>query len=356
MPSSVGSLGEHALIALIRDRVPPAPPWVRVGLGDDAAVVETERRRLEVVTTDALVEGVHFDRTFTPPSAIGHRALAVNLSDVAAMGATPRYVLLSLILPAALPVEDLTALLDGLLALAARHGVPLVGGNITRSPGPLIVDITATGTVHERCVLTRAGARPGDEVWVSGQIGSAAAGLAALQASPVRDPAMAACETAFLTPEPRVRLGTLLGRNRAASSCGDLSDGLADGLAQIAAASAVGIELDADAIPVASEARSWFEAHGNDPLTAAVAGGDDYELLFTVGRRRRSRFRTVRQQAGALPLTRIGTVTTIPGVTWTRNGHRETVPSGYVHFTQSDSRPAPADETGGLAEDVKPSL
>ena len=225
-PSDVGGAGEHALVDLIRRRIPPAPPWVVVGVGDDAPVVEPARNALDVYTTDALVDGVHFARAFTPPSAIGHRALAVNLSDLAAMGAAPRAALLSLALPPDFPYADVEALLDGLLALAGRHHVSLVGGNVTRTPGPLMVDVTAIGSVHRRRVLTRAGARPGDEVWVSGAVGAAAAGLAALAAGPGKDPppGFEACTAAYLRPEPRVRLGTLLGRNRAATACIDLRD------------------------------------------------------------------------------------------------------------------------------------
>ncbi len=139
-----------------------------VGPGDDAAVIEPERGALEVLTTDAQVEGVHFDLRFVPPDAIGHRALAVNLSDLAAMGASPRVALLSLMLPDALEVATIDGLLDGLLGLAARQRIALVGGNITRSPGPLIVDVTVTGSVRPRRVLTRAGASPGDELYVTG--------------------------------------------------------------------------------------------------------------------------------------------------------------------------------------------
>src|SRR5438093_12502669 len=131
---TVAELGERALIARITARLPLAP-WVLVGPGDDAAVVEPEPRMAEVLTTDAFVEGVHFDRRFCPPDAIGHKALAVNLSDLAAMGAAPRAALLSLILPDDLPVGDVDALLDGMLALAARHRVAIVGGNITRTAG-----------------------------------------------------------------------------------------------------------------------------------------------------------------------------------------------------------------------------
>jgi len=130
---TVSDLTEAELIARIRRRLEPAPAWMIVGIGDDAAVVEPERNRLEVLTVDALVEGVHFDRAFTPPAAIGHRALAVNLSDLAAMGATPRLALLSLALPEALAIDDFDAMVDGLCVLAARARVAVAGGNLTRS-------------------------------------------------------------------------------------------------------------------------------------------------------------------------------------------------------------------------------
>jgi thiamine-monophosphate kinase len=328
----VADVGERALIALVRDRVPRPPGWVRVGLGDDAAVVEPERNTLEVLTTDALVESVHFDRAFTPARSIGHRALAVNLSDLAAMGAAPRSALLSFVLPPALPLADFVAIVDGFLSLAAAQGVALVGGNITRSPGPLIVDVTAVGFVRPRRVLTRKGARPGDEIWVSGSIGAAAAGLASLASDRAGDPRMASCEAAFLTPEPRLRLGRLLGGNRAATSCVDLSDGLADGLHQLAQASGAGFEVEASAIPVPPAAAEWFAAHGPDALLPAITGGDDYELLFTVAPRTRRRLETVRRQARSVPLTRIGTVVKAPGVTLIEGGVRRPLPQGYVHF------------------------
>jgi len=287
----VADIGERALIELIRQRLPPAPSWIVTGVGDDAAVVEPARNTLDIFTADALVEGVHFDRRFTPPGAIGHRALAANLSDIASMGAEPRVALLSLALPGALPLQDFAAMVDGLLALAAAHRVHLVGGNITRSPGPLVIDVTVVGAAHRRRVLTRAGARAGDEVWVSGTIGSAAAGLACLEGVEPEHghDDMALCAAAYLMPQPRVRLGVLLGRNRAATACIDLSDGLADGLTQLALSSGVGLDIDGSTIPVAAAARRWFEQRGADALLAALAGGDDYELLFTVPGRRRSR-------------------------------------------------------------------
>src|SRR5436309_13688114 len=142
--------GERDLIAGIRARVPPAPAWLVVGIGDDAAVVKPERGAFEILTTDGLIEGVHFDRRFSTPRDIGWKALAVNLSDIAAMGGTPRLALLSLGIPAAMATAEIEALIEGFLALATETKVTLAGGNVTRSPGPLFVDVTVTGYARPR--------------------------------------------------------------------------------------------------------------------------------------------------------------------------------------------------------------
>jgi thiamine-monophosphate kinase len=303
---------------------------VAVGIGDDAAVAATERNRLEVLTVDAVIDTVHFDRRFTPPAAIGHRALAVNLSDLAAMGAAPRLALLSLALPADLPCADFDAMLGGLAAVAREHRVAVVGGNLTRTPGPLTLDVTAMGSVKPRSILTRNGARPGDHVYVSGTLGAAAAGLQMLQAG-AEHPAPE-CIERYLRPQPRLRTGTLLGRNRAASSCIDLSDGLADGLTRLAESGGVGIAIEADALPIDPAARSWFEGRGLNAAAAAVAGGDDYELLFTVRPRLKGRLAALMRH-GDVPVTRIGTCTGDAAVVLTfANGHTEPVPAGFSHF------------------------
>jgi thiamine-monophosphate kinase len=282
-----------------------------------------------VLTTDAQVEGVHFDRRFVPPDAIGHRALAVNLSDLAAMGARPRGALLSLALPPQLELAVLDGMLDGFLALADRYGVALVGGNVTSIPGPMVVDVTAIGSVHRRKILARRGARPGDHVFVTGAVGGAAAGLARLQsARPAADPDA----SRYLRPDPRVRAGMLLGGNRAASSCVDLSDGLADGVRQIAHASDAGITLDAPAIPISDGVREWAAESGRDAIDFALRGGDDFELLFTVRPSHAGRLRTVRRQLGDLPITRIGVVTRERRLLLKdEQGVRE-LPAGYEHF------------------------
>jgi thiamine-monophosphate kinase len=343
---TIGDLGERATIERIRACGPTAPPWVTIGMGDDAAVIEPARNRAEVITTDAFVEGVHFDRAYVPPAAIGHKALAVNLSDLAAMGAEPRAALLSLILPGAMTVADFDAMVGAWLALASRYAVALIGGNVSRSPGPLVLDVTAIGTVKPRRVLTRGGARPGDGIYVSGAVGSAYAGfLERRRAADARhaeapaagstddDDAMAACSARFLQPDPRVRLGLLLGRNRVASACVDLSDGLSDAVRQVTAASGVGAKIDGDAIPVPGAAGRWFaDREGLDPLDAAMSGGEDYELLFTVPARRRRALASVLRLTGGLPCTRIGTITADRGLAVTRGGSKAPLPAGFAHF------------------------
>jgi len=369
-PSTVADVSERELVARIQQQLPPTPPWVLVGIGDDAAIVEPERNRVEVLTVDAVVEGVHFDRAFVPPDAIGHRALAVNLSDLAAMGAAPRLALLSMALPSTFPLADFDGVVSGFAALAAAHRLQVVGGNLTRSPGPLVIDVTLVGTVKRRQALTRGGARPGDDLYVSGAIGAAAAGLTLLRnvvghQSPVVSPQSSGASlsprstedlrlrlmsddsrlttddwrlmTAYLTPVPRVRLGLLLGRNRAASACVDLSDGLADGVRRIAEASGVGVTVDASLLPIDPAARALFETQHLDPVAASLEA-DDYELLVAVRPRARRRLAAAIRHGGA-PLTRIGRCTEDRAITIRHSGAEAidaAMPTGYTHFRPFD--------------------
>lgn len=331
---TVADLGERALIERIHRRVPGAPSLL-VGIGDDAAVAAPDRGALQVLTTDALVEGVHFDRRFSCPADIGYKALAVNASDIAAMGAAPRLALLSLMLPPALAVADLDALVGGFLEMAAGARVAVAGGNITRSPGPLIVDVTVTGAVRPRRVLTRGGGAAGDALFVTGSLGAAAAGLGWLRASAgggPDDPGLAECVARHRRPEPRLRVGALLGRSRAASACMDLSDGLADAVRQVASASGTGAVVDAAALPIHPAAAAFFRASGLDAVDASVAGGDDYELLFAVPKRSGNRLRHVIQQARGLAITRIGELTADPGVRLRRGSESRPLPAGFAHF------------------------
>ena len=336
MPNSacVGDLTERELVARIQAHLPPPPQWLTIGIGDDAAVVEPERNRVEVLSVDALIEGIHFDRRFTPPEAIGHRALASNLSDLAAMGAAPRLALLSFALPASLACCDFEGIVCGLTTLATRLRVHVAGGNLTRSPGPIMIDVVVAGTVKRRQALTRSGAKPGDDLYVTGTIGAAGAGLQLLKDSSFSSAAPSSCVTRYLYPEPRVRAGVLLARNRAATACIDLSDGLAEGLRQLAEASGVGVQVDEDRLPIDAGTRACLDPEG-DGTRGALSAGDDYELLFAVRPRLQRRLRTVARHGG-VPLTRIGVCTPEPALVLRRPTAGGTVdeplPHGYTHF------------------------
>lgn len=352
MAVTVSDLGEHALLARLLARLPRPSAQVLVGPGDDAAVLVPVRNERLVVTTDAVVEGVHFSRAHFAPADIGHKALAVNLSDLAAMAATPQWALLSLVLPGDLAVADVESLVEGVSALATRHNVSVVGGNITRSRGPMAVDVTAGGSVASRKWLPRSGAVAGDEIWVSGTIGGAAAGLEMLSAMepgvenremgvasvfPTSDsrPPTPVCIEKQRRPEPRVRLGVAMGRGRAARAAMDLSDGLADAVRQVAAASGCGARLDASALPIEAGAAAWWQARGVDAIDAAIVGGEEYELLFAIPKRGGGRLRNVRRQVADPVLTRIGVFTKDPGSLVVDRGGREGVlPQGYRHFAE----------------------
>ena len=345
---TVAELGEHALLARLLTRLPRPSASVLVGPGDDAAVVATTRNERLVITTDAVVEGVHFSRAYSTPADIGHRALAVNLSDLAAMAATPKWALLSLVLPGLMPVAEVEELVDGMSALATRHGVSVAGGNITRTDGPLVVDVTAGGEAAPRKWLTRNGARAGDEIYVSGSIGGAAAGLEMLRTGAgSRQPFDSAPESRRLAqgrpadvcimrhrqPEPRVRLGIAMGRARAAHAAMDLSDGLADAVHQVAAASRVGVRVDAASLPIEACASEWWKARGVDAVSAAVAGGDDYELLFAVPAKGAGRLRSVTRRVSDPALTKIGVFTKDAHErVLMRDGKEDTIPRGFEHF------------------------
>lgn len=336
----VSEIGERRLLHLIRARLTAARHRSHSGLvldiGDDAAVVAPTRNAHTVLTTDAQIEGVHFDRRFVAARDIGYRALAVNLSDLAAMGAHPRWALLSLGLPGETAVGEIEELIDGIADGGDAHGVEVIGGNIARSPHALIVDITAVGEVLPRRMVTRSAGRPGDELWVSGSLGGAAAGLEMLRAGAadvVTNESQRACVERYRRPEPRVKLGAAIAQARAARAAIDLSDGLADAAHQLAEASNCGIEVDGALVPIEDGARTWWAKAGRDPVLSALSGGDDYELLFAVPRTRAGQLRHARSRVAAPALTRIGVLTKDPdGRVLVRNGRKETLPAGFAHW------------------------
>jgi thiamine-monophosphate kinase len=316
---------EFRLIDRIRERTAQPRADVRLGIGDDAALLAVPAGQELAVAIDTLVEGVHFP-VGTAAAEIGWKALAVNLSDLAAMGATPAWALLALTLPDA-DAGFVDGLAEGFAQLARAHGVALVGGDTTR--GPLSLSVAVHGFVPPGRALTRAGAQVGDAVLVTGTLGDAAAGLRLLQGALPFDPANEA--HAFLRgrldrPTPRVAAGLAL-RGRA-SACIDVSDGLLADVAHVAAASGVGVELEPSALPLSAAMRAVFDDASARAL--ALGGGDDYELCFTVPLSRVGEVQAALDAMGC-PATRIGRVVEGEGVR--AQGDRVALTqAGWDHF------------------------
>jgi len=283
-------VNEFELIRHYFARQPVARPDVALGIGDDAAVLDVSPGQQLVVSTDMLVAGVHFPEN-TDAVSIGHKSLAVNLSDLAAMGATPAWYTLNLSLPQAEPTW-LEGFCQGMFDLARKHNVALVGGDTTR--GPLTIGIQIMGFVPHGQALKRAGARPRDRIYVTGLLGEAALGLRVTQGQlKLPDEYLANVLTQLNRPLPRVSAGLKL--RGLASACIDISDGLAADLGHILDASNVGARIHLKRLPLSPAYDSAFEQVG---WQAALAGGDDYELCFTIPPAQESAFRTASAQFG----------------------------------------------------------
>jgi thiamine-monophosphate kinase len=294
---------------------------VVLGVGDDCAIVAPPPGRQIALAADTLVEGVHFPAGLAAEH-VGHRVLAVNLSDLAAMGAEPAWALLTLTLPRS--DEDwLSRFAAGFGELAARHGTALVGGDTTA--GPLTATVAIAGFTEPGRAIRRAGARPGDGIWVSGLPGEAAAGLAVLQGG-LGGGAAARGRLAgrFLRPEPRVALGRAL--RGAATACIDVSDGLAGDLAKLCAASGVGADLVGSDLPLSPDLAEC--AGTGEALRLLLGGGDDYELLFTLP----PGLPAPDAAAAGAGVTRIGTVRAGTGITLDGGPLPRDVAHGFDHF------------------------
>ena len=315
-------MDESTLISTYFDRRRDRRKDVILGIGDDAAVLRPEPGVDLVVATDSIAEGTHFPPGI-PAAAIGHRCLAVNLSDLAAMAAEPLWCTLALSLPQADPAW-VGEFATGLFALADRYAVSLVGGDTVR--GPVGATVTILGRVRPEGAVRRSGARPGDGIWVTGHPGDAVAGRLLL-AEATHGAAATVLRHRFLYPEPRVREGRLLAG--LATAMLDVSDGLDDDLRKLLVASGVSAELDAGELPLSAELRS---VRGAQAVECALTGGDDYELCFTMPSSGDARLREVSAH-WPVPVTRIGTIVPGSGVRWRLHGQPLSIPdTTFRHF------------------------
>jgi thiamine-monophosphate kinase len=290
-------IGETGLLDLIEKRLerlglsPLGPISAILGFGDDCASIRVDESFHVLLSTDLLVEDIHFRKGYFSPYQLGYKALAVNISDVAAMGGMPAYVLVGLAIPSGLSTEFVDELYDGLIKTGEKYGVRVIGGDTVGSTGPVMLSITILGAVEEGNIVTRKGAKPGNRIMVTGELGSAMMGLEILEDSEVTEkPERKDNESnglgricdRFIHPVPRIKEARIIAKKHLATSMIDLSDSLSQDLAHICRSSEVGARIKKEFIPIAPEVKRLANERGKDPFLYALTGGEDYEILFTV--------------------------------------------------------------------------
>lgn len=324
-------LGEFGLIEKVR-RATAKGAGVHLGIGDDAAWVKCKSGSC-LITADLLLEGVHFNLKWTSLYDLGRKTLAVNLSDIAAMGGTPAYLILSMGIPTRLRSEDVDEFYRGIHSLASKSEVALVGGDMSVAKS-LLISACLVGHAPDR-PITRSGAQVGDDIYVTGTLGDSALALKLLKSdSPkLKQPTAAFLLARHRSPTARVKVGALLAREQLSTAMIDVSDGLLQDLGHVCKASSVGALLWEERLPLS---RAYLSLVGDDGTRHALAGGEDYELLFCARRRARSRVEKIERRIG-VPINRIGTcvrpregITVLDG-----SGHRISLRAkGYDHFKQ----------------------
>ncbi|MBI3949761.1 MAG: thiamine-phosphate kinase [Acidobacteria bacterium] len=315
-----------------------------LGIGDDAAIIRKDEVQWSLLSIDSQIENVHFRREYTPPRMLGHKALAVNLSDIAAMGGTPRFALLSLNVPKSIEPSYVEEVLAGMATLADQYSTILIGGDIAASGNGLAMTVTIIGECPAGRALRRDGARPGDLIFVTGRLGLAAFGLQLLQQGyryapdlplPLQRPILA-----HLQPVPRLEVGQALAERQLANALIDISDGLSTDLFHICQASGVGAVVYAEKVPIAQEIPDGLSVTG---LEMALNGGEDYELLFTVAKENVEQVESLRDQFSDPPITLIGEITNEAGRIYLEQARELTplLPRGHDHLQQGKHEPAP---------------
>lgn len=332
----LGDLGEFGLISRIAAEVSMVE-GVITGIGDDAAVTALTPGMQLLTSTDMLLEGVHFRHDWHDPYRLGRKSLAVSISDIAAMGAIPRWALLSMAIPADCSLELLDDFTRGFLDMAAEHGVALIGGDTCASRNGLIVSVTIMAEQLPDLIVRRSGASPGDDIWVTGTLGDAAMGLAILE-HPENPVAIAAgCReqllAALLDPTPRTMAGRMLAEAGLATAMIDISDGLLADFAHIAELSGVGGTLHLDALPTSNAFQAATRCLSSFPHQLILAGGEDYELCFTAQPALREKIAQLMKKCG-IEATPVGIVTNLPGVTVLQSDGTlcELQTPGFNHF------------------------
>lgn len=326
---NLGKIGEFGIISRIAGKVRPAAD-VEVGIGDDAAVFSPASGASLLVTTDMLLEGVHFDLSFSEPRTLGRKSLSVNLSDMAAMGAIPRHFVLSLAIPSQTTVEFIDNLMDGMLACAEEFGVTLIGGDTCSSKGGLVISVTLLGEQVPERVIRRSGASVGDLIFITGSAGDSALGLELLKKGERENSAI----QRHLDPTPRVREGIALAKAGIPTAMIDVSDGLLADLGHILEQSGAGARVHLERIPLSPFFIEKCRPINDHAFSLALSGGEDYELLFTAPRSREEDVMELFRPMGTR-LTAIGEITKERElrVLVRDGGEYKSARQGYNHFS-----------------------
>lgn len=328
----VRSIGEFGLIERIKKWVTPDDSSVVVGIGDDAAVVEDRPDLYRLITTDAFVEGVHFRREFATPWQIGWKAMAANLSDIAAIGGEPRWAVVSVAFSETISVEEVEELYRGMNAVSSSFGCSIVGGDTSFSPDRMLISIAVIGEVEKERLTLRRGAKIGDAICVTGELGGSEAGLQVLKEKGPTDEDVV---RRHLEPRPRLREARTIGEVCRIHAMIDISDGLSSEIHHICHESRVGARLFAAKIPICPGAREIARKMGRSPMDYALGGGEDFELLFTLCPGEVERVRSHLLNNIRTPVTVIGEIVELEkGVVLVgEDGREREMPqSGYQHF------------------------
>ncbi len=308
--TNLAELGEFGLISRIAASAKTGT-GVIIGIGDDAAVTALTPGMQLLTSTDMLLEDVHFRRSWHDPYRLGRKSLAVNISDIAAMGGIPRWATLSLAIPADLPLDFLDEFTRGFLAMAGEHGVALIGGDTCSSEQGLVISVTIMGEQLPELVLRRSGARPGDEVWVTGTLGDAAMGLNLVEKGGGVDGFLL---SRLLDPTPRTMAGIALAESGLVTAMIDVSDGILGDFGHIAELSAVGGIIRLNSLPLSPQFRDAAAGLPSFPHGLALSGGEDYELCFTAPPISREKIIAIMKKCG-VEAAPVGIVTSSPEVT-----------------------------------------
>lgn len=337
MADELKKLGEFGIIGLFRKEADPSRRWVVRGIGDDCAVMDAGGSERLLVTTDMLIERIHFLREAISSRQLGYKSLAVNISDIAAMGGEPTAAFLAMGLTPDLDETFIREFKDGLFECAREFAVDLLGGDTSSSRDDIMLCLTVLGRAEECEVIGRGGARPGDRIFLGGVTGDSAGGLQLVLG---RGQELAKEDRQHLLdahhkPRPQVELGRLLARGGLASAMIDVSDGVLQDLSHICAESRTGADLDADTLPVSNPCRRLGDLIGQDPVEWALAGGEDYVLLFCVPGQKVDQARELCRDELGLDLSPVGTITEGPGIRVCRGGAwSEAEAAGFDHFKE----------------------